>query len=102
MIEKITKTQAGQVLVFTNGEYSDYDTCFVGIATTEFDFYKEQDEYKKRFEQDEEDYRYRGSLEGFIEYLIHKGLLVESNNLEIHSDPWGICGLEIDEIKPIK
>lgn len=96
MTEKITKAQAGQVLIFSNGTYSDYDTCFVGIATTEFDFYKEQEEYKKNKDDD------RCSLEGFIESLIRKGLLIESNNLEIHSEPWGFCGLDIDEIKPIR
>ena len=102
----ITKATAGQVLIFSNGCYSDYSTQFIGIATQDFDILKIKDLYieetnkKLHYNQySKQSYYDRDCTQGFIEYLIRKGLLVETNNLEIHC---GDYSFEIDWIAPIR
>lgn len=92
-----TKATAGQVLIFSNGCYSDYSTQFIGIATQDFDILKTKDLYIE--ETNQEQYYNNDCTQGFIEYLIRKGLLVETNNLEIHC---GDLRFEIDWIDQIR
>ena len=101
-----TKATAGQVLIFSNGCYSDYSTHFIGIATQDFDILKTKDLYIEETNQKqhynkytEQSYYDSDCTQGFIEYLIRKGLLVETNNLEIHC---GDYGFEIDWIDQIR
>lgn len=77
------KMFAGEVLLFSNGCYSDYNTQFIGVATKDFDI-KEQEQ---KFLQDSNNNQ-EVSSDGFIGYLIKHGFLIEANATEINCEDY--------------
>lgn len=106
---EIKKAQAGQTIIFSNGCYSDRQTQFVGCAVKDFDILEEKSAFVAQFtEEDKEEIKHSNDelycnhlieTQGFIEYLIRKGLLIETNNIEIHC---GDYDFEIDSVKQIR
>lgn len=67
--------QAGEVIVFTEGAYSDYGICGSAVATKAFNVGEEVGEFNKTRE---------GAEDRIIAHLIAKGLIIPVAHREIY------------------
>lgn len=105
---KANKVKAGEVLIFTNGCYSDYTLQFVGVVFRDFDIEEQKQEFMKNFplEEDREKFikygkyetRLEASSDMFISFLIKEGLIVSPSATEVHC---GDYDFDVDWVRKI-
>ncbi len=96
------KIKKGQIIAFSEGEYSDYCVNALVVCIREFDL-KENKAYWELKHTTIKDCRYRDRQIkrpdgiGFLPWLVSQGLVEDVDYIEIHTGDYFSCNIQIDE-----